>query len=88
MHFNWLLLLGLNSLSLKPADARRLINPRSRPCLHSSANLCCSHSAVESMHLLPGKPVEVQLFVSGGFLITTSEGSGLEKHPEGGDTLM
>lgn len=40
------------------------------------------------MHLLPGKPVEAQLFVSGGFLITTSEGSGLEKHPEGGDTLM
>lgn len=40
------------------------------------------------MHFLPGKPVEVQLFVSGGFLITTSEGSGSEKHPEGGDTLM
>ena len=40
------------------------------------------------MHLLPGKPVEVQLFVSRGFLITTSEGSGSEKPPEGGDTLM
>lgn len=31
---------------------------------------------IELIQLLPRKPVEVQLFVSGGFLITTSEEAG------------
>lgn len=38
----------------------------------------CAHifPVFESLHLPPRKPVEVRLFVSGGFLITTSEEAG------------